>query len=272
MDLLRKHGEHAKLLAGGQSLIPAMKLRLASPEILVDIGRIPGLGSITEDGKGLRIGAMTRHRELAESELIRAGYPLLSDAASVLGDPEVRNAGTIGGSLAHADPAGDWGAALYAFDAKLRVTGSRSRRTLSIDDFFTGTFTTALTPAELLTEIRVPRQAPGSGGSYKKLKRKTGDFATVAVGAQVRLGPRGTLEAVRIGMAAVGPVPLRARRAEESLQGRTPSADNLALAARLAAEEAQPAADLRGSIGYKRAMVEIFARRALEAALARAGR
>ncbi len=152
------------------------------------------------------------------------------------------------------------------------MTGPRSRRTLSIDDFFTGTFTTALTPAELLTEIRVPRQVPGSGGSYKKLKRKTGDFATVAVGVQVRLGPRRTLEAVRIGMAAVGPVPLRAKRAEESLQGRPPSADNLALAARLAAEESQPAADLRGSIGYKRAMVEIFARRALEAALERAGR
>ncbi len=272
VDLLRKHGDRAKVLAGGQSLIPVMKLRLAAPEILIDIGRIPGLSSLKEEGNTLRIGAMTRHREFEESKLVRSRYPLLADVTSVLGDPEVRNAGTIGGSIAHADPAGDWGAALLAFDAKLLATGPKGKRTLSIDEFFTDTFTTALKPTEVLTEIRIPKSGPRSGGAYKKLKRKTGDFATVAVGAQVRLDTKGAVESVRIGMAAVGPTPVRAKRAEEFLTGKSSTADNLARAAKLAAEESQPTSDLRGSEEYKRAMVEVFARRALETAVQRAGR
>ncbi len=272
VDLLRKHGERAKVLAGGQSLIPVMKLRLASPEVLIDIGRIPGLSLLKEDGNTLRIGAMTRHRELEESKLIQTRYPLLADTAAVLGDPEVRNAGTIGGALAHADPAGDWGAALLAFDAKLVATGPKGKRTLSIDEFFTDTFTTALKPVEVLTEIRIPKPGPRSGGAYKKLKRKTGDFATVAVGAQLKLDTKGAVESVRIGMGAVGPTPVRAKRAEEFLTGKVATTDNLGRAAKLAAEESKPTSDLRGSEEYKRAMVEVFARRALETAVQRAGR
>ena len=272
VDLLRKHGERAKVLAGGQSLIPVMKLRLASPEVLIDIGRIPGLSSLKEDGNTLRIGAMTRHRELEESKLIQTRYPLLADTAAVLGDPEVRNAGTIGGALAHADPAGDWGAALLAFDAKLVATGPKGKRTLSIDEFFTDTFTTALKPVEVLTEIRIPKPGPRSGGAYKKLKRKTGDFATVAVGAQLKLDTKGAVESVRIGMGAVGPTPVRAKRAEEFLTGKVATTDNLGRAAKLAAEESKPTSDLRGSEEYKRAMVEVFARRALETAVQRTGR
>jgi len=272
VTLLRKHGDRAKVLAGGQSLIPAMKLRLASPEILIDIGRIPGLSSVREDGGTLRIGALTRHRTLEESELIRGRYPLLSDVAKVLGDPEVRNAGTIGGSLAHADPAGDWGAALLASDARIVAVGPKGKRMISIDEFFTDTFTTALEPAEILTEILIPKAKPQTGGAYKKLKRKTGDFATVAVGARVGLGPKGTVVDVRIAMAAVGPTPIRARRAEEFLSGQAVRAENLARAAKFAAEESRPTSDLRGSEAYKRAMVEVFARRALETAVDRAGR
>ena len=260
------------MLAGGQSLIPVMKLRLASPEVLIDIGRIPGLSLLKEDGNTLRIGAMTRHRELEESKLIQTRYPLLADTAAVLGDPEVRNAGTIGGALAHADPAGDWGAALLAFDAKLVATGPKGKRTLSIDEFFTDTFTTALKPVEVLTEIRIPKPGPRSGGAYKKLKRKTGDFATVAVGAQLKLDTKGAVESVRIGMGAVGPTPVRAKRAEEFLTGKVATTDNLGRAAKLAAEESKPTSDLRGSEEYKRAMVEVFARRALETAVQRAGR
>lgn len=272
IDLLQKHGDRAKILAGGQSLIPLMKLRLADPQLLVDIGRISGLSAIQEDGNVLRIGAMARHRELEESPVVRERYPLLADVPPGLGDPEVRNLGTIGGSLAHADPAGDWGTALLAFDAKLLVIGPKGRRAVPVDDFFQDTFSTALEPSELLTEIRIPRATPRSGGAYKKLKRKTGDFAVVSVSAQVELGPSGAIAAARMGLGAVGPTPIRAKRAEASLSGKAPSPAVYAEAGRLAAEESKPTPDLHGSEAYKRAMVEVLARRALETAVQRAGR
>lgn len=269
VDLLRKHGGKARVLAGGQSLIPVMKLRLANPAVLVDIGRIPGLGGIREDRDGLRIGATTRHREIAEAKAVRNHYALLADVPAVLGDPEVRNVGTIGGALAHADPAGDWGAALLAFDTKVVAKGPKGTRTIPIDGFFTGTFTTALKPAEVLTEIRIAKPGPRSGGAFKKLKRKTGDFATVAAAAQVQLDGRGAVSTARIGLGAVGPTSLRARRAEQHLLGKTPTAGLTAEAARLAAEDAKPTADLRGSDEFKRAMVEVYVRRALEMAFER---
>lgn len=270
VNLLEKHGEQAKILAGGQSLIPLMKLRLAAPHLVIDISRVPGLAFLREDGDALHIGAMTRHREFAESSLIRERYPLLADVARVLGDPQVRNLGTIGGSLVHADPAGDWGAALMAFDTSLVATGPNGRRTLSIDDFFQDTFTTALAPAELLTEIRIPTPAPRSGGAYKKLKRKTGDFATVAVSAQVALAGDGTITSARLGLGAVGPVPFRATRAEASLAGKPPADAAFAEAGRLASEGSEPTPDLHGSAEYKRAMVRILVRKALETAAERA--
>ncbi len=272
IGLLKEHGERAKLLAGGQSLIPILKLRLASPEVLVDIGRIPGLSFVKEEGDVLRIGAMARHRDLEQTAVVRNRYPLLTDTAHVLGDPQVRNLGTIGGSVAHADPASDWGTALLAFDTKLVATGPKGTRTLSIDDFFRDTFATALGPSEILTEIRIPKAPARSGGAYTKLKRKTGDFATVAAAAQVELDGRGAIARTRIGLAAAGPTPVRARRAEQHLVGRMPDVVALAEASRLAAEGARPTADLRGSVEYKRAMVEVYTRRALEKAAERARR
>lgn len=270
VDLLEKRGEDAKILAGGQSLIPLMKLRLASPQLLVDIGRIPGLSGIREDGGSLRIGALTRHREFEESALIRERYPLLADVVRVLGDPQVRNLGTIGGSLAHADPAADWGVALLACDASLVAVGPKGNRTMSVDGFFQDPFTTALASAELLTEIRLPKAVARSGGAYKKLKRKTGDFATVAVSAHLVLREDGTVAKARVGIGAVGPVPFRSAHAEAYLTGKPANGASFAEAGRLASEDAQPTSDLHGSEVYKRSMVRVLARRALETAAERA--
>lgn len=272
VDLLRKHGDRAKILAGGQSLIPLMKLRLASPELLVDIRGIPSLSSLKEDGRYLSIGAMTRDREVESSKLVQDRYPILADVVKGLGDPQVRNLGTVGGSLAHADPAGDWGAALIALDAQLVLAGPDGRRTVPIDEFFKDTFATALHPDELLTEIRVPLPAPRSGSAYRKLKRKTGDFATVAVSARITLDSGGAIAEARLGLGAVGATSLRARRAEAFLRGRTPGEPAFTEAGRLAAEESSPVSDLHGSADYKRAMVAILTRRALETAADRARR
>jgi carbon-monoxide dehydrogenase medium subunit len=272
VDLLRKNGERAKVLAGGQSLIPLLKLRLASPEILVDIGRIPGLSSIQEDGAGLKIGALARHRDLEHATAIRERYPLLGDVPKVLGDPEVRNLGTIGGSLAHADPAGDWGTALLAFDAKLVASGPKGKRTIPVDEFFEDTFSTALQPAEILTEIRIPKPAARSGGAFKKLKRKTGDFAIVSAAAQLELDASGAIAKVRIGLGAVGATPVRAKRAEAALLGKKPGDAAFDEAGRLAAQESNPSSDLHGSEAYKKAMVQVFTKRALQTAAERAER
>lgn len=270
VDLLRKNGERAKVLAGGQSLIPLLKLRLASPEILVDIGRIPGLASIQEGAGGLRIGALARHRDFEHASVIRERYPLLADVPKVLGDPEVRNLGTIGGALAHADPAGDWGTALLAFDAALVADGPKGKRTVPVDAFFQDVFSTALDPAEILTEIRIPKAGPRSGGAFKKLKRKTGDFAIVSVAAQLQLDATGAISAVRIGLGAVGPTPLRAKRAEAALLGKKPGDAAFNEAGKLAAQESHPSSDLHGSESYKRAMVQVLTKRALQTAVERA--
>jgi len=272
VGLLREYGDRAKVLAGGQSLIPLMKLRLASPQVLIDIGRIPGMSIIKEDGEFLRIGALTKHRDLERTPLIRERYSILVDAAHSLGDPQVRNLGTVGGALAHADPASDWGAAFLAFDAKLVTKGPDGERTISIDDFFKDTFVTAIKPTEILTEVRIPKAGTRDGGAYLKLKRKTGDFATVGAATQLGLDAKGHIADVRIGLAAVGPTPIRAKRAEAHLRGKAPHKEALAEAAKLAAHDARPTSDLRGSEEYKRAMVEVFTRRALEKAVERAGR
>ncbi len=270
VELLQKNEGQAKVLAGGQSLIPLLKLRLAEPQLLVDIGRIPELGSISEDGGGLRIGALVRHRDLERSALVRSRFPLLADVPRVLGDPEVRNLGTIGGALAHADPAGDWGAALLAFEASLVAVGPEGERIIPVDDFFQDTFSTALGSSEILKEIRLPAPAPRSGGAYKKLKRKTGDFAIVSAAAQLTLEPSGVVAAVRLCLGAVGPTPLRAKRAEGSLLGKSPREAAFREAGRIASQEAQPTSDIHGSEAYKRAMVAVLSRRALEAAVNRA--
>ena len=269
--LLEQHGPDAKLLAGGHSLIPLMKLRLAAPRVLVDLNGVPGLAGIEERDGHLRIGAMTRHAQLEASELISDRYPLIADAAAVIADPLVRNRGTIGGSLAHADPAGDLASVMTALRAELVVVGPGGERTVPIDDFLVGLFTTALEPNEVLTEIRVPSPNGGSGGAYEKLERKVGDFATVAIAVQLTVRD-GTCEEVGIALTSVGPTNLRARQAEDSLRGGSLDEQSLRAAADLAAQEAQPAADLRGSEAYKRDMVRVLTVRALRRALERATR
>jgi carbon-monoxide dehydrogenase medium subunit len=270
VGLLQTYGPDAKPLAGGHSLIPLMKLRLAAPRYVVDLNRIPGLAFIEEADGILRIGALTRHADLEVSDLIRARYPLLADAARVIADPLVRNMGTIGGSLAHADPAGDWGAAMLAARATVVAVGARGERAIPIDDLLVDTFTTALEPHEILTEIRIPQPPPRSGGAYLKLERKVGDFAIAAVGVSLTLDGQGMCTRVGIGLCNVGPTSLRARRAEEALRGQVPDDGSIGRAAQAAAQECDPVSDLRGPAEYKRDMVRVLAERALRRALERA--
>ena len=220
--LLIRLGEGAKVLSGGQSLIPLMKLRLATPPHVVDINGIPGLAYIREADGFLRIGALTRESDLDESELIRTRYPLLHDTCKVIADPLVRNLATVGGNLAHGDPANDHPAAMLALGAEVVATGGKGERRIPIERFFTGPFETALGADEILSEIRVPVPAAGSGGAYVKLERKVGDFATAAVAAQIRVSAAGTCEAVGIGLTNVGLTPIKATGAEAALKGKRP--------------------------------------------------
>jgi len=270
--LLQQHGDDAKVLSGGQSLIPMMKLRLARPAWLIDINAVPGLGGIREDGGYLKIGGLVREAELEASALIRAKYPIIHDTARVIADPLVRNLATAGGNLAHGDPANDHPATMIALGAEVVATGSKGTRVIPIDSFFVSIFTTALEPAEILTEIRIPIPPPSSGGAYFKLERKVGDFATAGVAAQVTVDGSGACQRVGIGLTNVGPTPLRAKNAETALRGK--KLDNAVIdqAAQLAAAESQPSSDLRGPEEYKRGLVKELTRRALVRALERARR
>ena len=269
--LLAKLGEDAKILSGGQSLIPLMKLRLASPTHLVDINGIPGLSGIREDDGFLRIGALTRESELEESELVRTRYPLLHDTSKVIADPLVRNLATVGGNLAHGDPANDHPATMLALGAEVVAVGPKGERRVPIASSFTGPFETSLKPDEILVEIRVPMPPAHSGGAYLKLERKVGDFATAAVAAQLTLGANGACEQVGIGLTNVGLTPIKATKAEAALTGKTPDEAALKRAAELAAEASEPSADLRGSVEYKKDLVRILTARALRKAVERAG-
>jgi aerobic carbon-monoxide dehydrogenase medium subunit len=269
IELLRAHAD-AKVLAGGHSLLPLMKLRLANPPVLVDINRIPGLDFIREDGQRLRIGALARHVDFERSALIRDRYPLLYETARGIGDPLVRNRGTMAGAVAHADPAADWPAALLAMGAEVVATGSSGERTIPIADLYVAILTTSLAPDELVTEIRVPLPDPRSGGAYEKLERKVGDYAVIGVGVQLTLAPDDTIAQIGIGLCNAGPTSLEARRAEDFLRGQSAALDNLNEAASLAAADSDPADDDRGPADYKRAMVRELTRRALRRALDRA--
>jgi aerobic carbon-monoxide dehydrogenase medium subunit len=269
ISLLVKHGAEAKLLAGGMSLIPLMKLRMAAPKHLIDLNGIEGLSYIRESDGHLTIGALTRESELDESALIRQKYPIIHDTASVIGDPLVRNMATVGGNLAHADPANDHPATMLALSSEVVATGPKGKRTIPLSDFFTGIFTTVLKADEILTEIRIPTPPARSGGAYLKVERKVGDFATAAVAAQVTLdGDR--FQRVGIGLTNVGPMPIRATRAEKALQGKAAEEAAILEAARIAAEEAEPVDDLRGSADYKRSLIRVLTGRALRLAIARA--
>jgi len=272
IKLLQQHGDDAKILSGGQSLIPMMKLRIARPAYLVDINRIAGLSYVKEDGGFLKIGGLTREAELEASPLVHSRYPILLDTAHVIADPQVRNLATVAGNLAHGDPANDHPATMLALGAQVVATGARGERVIPIENFFVTLFTTALQQGEILTEIRIPVPPARSGGAYFKLERKVGDFATAAVAAQVTLDGSGAVQKAGIGLTNVGPTPIKARKAEDFLRGKKLDAANIAQAAQLAADEAQPSSDLRGPAEYKKGLVKELAKRALSRAAERAAK
>jgi aerobic carbon-monoxide dehydrogenase medium subunit len=265
LSTLDRLGEGAKVLAGGQSLIPLMKLRFAAPHALVDINRVEGLDGLSEDGGALRIGALVRHRDCERSELLKGRLGVLGDAAPQISDPIVRNRGTVAGSLAHADPQGDWASALMAADARVVVHNPHGSRELAVEDLIEGPFTTKLEPNEIITEVAVPDPGPKAAGTYLKLERKVGDFATVGVAVHVSFS-NGSVGRAGIALTGVGPRNLRATAAEEALAGRALDEEAIGEAARLAAEAAEPRSDVRGSADYKRNVVRVFTERGLRAA------
>jgi len=266
---LLKSTRDARVLAGGQSLVPLMKLRLVSPANLVDLGRIRGL-SYVRKGKGqLLIGSMTTHHEVATSLMINQSCGVLSEAASNIGDQQVRNRGTIGGTICHADPAADVPAAVLALDAEFRVAGPSKERVVAAKNFFQDVFTTSLRRGEILTEVRVPILPPRSGGAYLKFGRGASDLATVGVAAVVTLDKDGACKDARLGLAGVGPTPTRATKAEDALRGREPTDQVVAEAGEKAGEMSAPTSDIRGSADYKREMVKVYVRRAIRQSLSR---
>ena len=270
ISLLDEHGADAKVLAGGQSLIPLMKLHLATPAHLVDINRVPGLDQISEDSGFLSIGSLVRESDLDSSEMVRTNYPILHDTTSVIADPLVRNMATVGGNLAHGDPGNDHPATMLALGAQVVARGPGGERTIQVSDLFEGPLLTTLNQGEILTEVRVPTPPEGSGSAYLKLERKVGDYATAGVAAVVTVSD-GVCQKAGVGLTNAGPVPIKARAAESFLQGTTLDDETVREAARLASEEAEPIADLRGSEEYKRDMVRVLTGRALRLALERAG-
>ena len=285
--------DDAKVMSGGQSLLPMLKLRLATPANIVDIGGIPGLDSITEEGGYLRIGALVTETALEESAVVASRYPILLDTARVIADPLVRNRATICGNVAHGDPANDHPATMLALRATMVATGPEGERGIAVDDFFHGLFMTALQPGEILTEIRIPSPGAHSGGAYLKLERKVGDYAVAGAAVQLTLDEDGTVTQAGIGLTNLGMAPIRAAAAEEVLTGqhfgdhsglrgafrrvreaitRTPDDDELiAASSQAAADATDPVADRRGSVEYKRNMARVLTGRAIRKALERAG-
>jgi aerobic carbon-monoxide dehydrogenase medium subunit len=258
--------EDAKVLAGGQSLIPVMKMRFATPANLVDVNRLPGLDGIEESGGSLRIGTLVRHNQMAGSELVGSKHPLLASTAPQIADPLVRNLGTVGGSLAHADPAGDWGSAMIAAGASVVMRSARGEREVPVSEFLVDIFTTVMEPDELLTEVRVPLPSARLGGAYLKLERKIGDYATVGVAVQVEMS-NGTIGRAGIGLTGVASKNVHATDAERSLADAEPGDEAFAEAGRLAAAACDPVSDVRGSAEYKRHVVEVYVRRGLARAV-----
>ena len=270
--LLQRYGDDAKILAGGHSLIPLLRYRLAAPTILIDINRVDGLEYLQETDGMLRIGALTREAELDSSPLIRQRYPILHDTARSIADPVVRNWATVGGNIAHADPANDHPATMLALGALLVVEGPAGQRVIPVDEFFgASSFETTLQVGEVLTEIRVPAPSTGCGGAYFKLERKVGDYAIAGVAVYVCLDSAGLVTYAGIGLTNVGPAPIKARDAEQSLLGKPLSEQSIREAADLAAAASRPNSDTRGPAEYKRAMVHTLCTRALKKVTARAG-
>jgi aerobic carbon-monoxide dehydrogenase medium subunit len=264
IDLLGQHGDEAKLLAGGHSLLPIMKLRLAAPAVLVDLGRVEELQYVRDEGDHIAIGAMTRHTDVEHGELLQEQCGLLSYTASLVGDPQVRHRGTIGGSISHGDAASDLPSALLALEGTFVIKGPGGERTVAAGDFFEDYLQTALAPDEVLTEIRVPKLGPNSGWSYKKFNRRAQDWAVVGVAAVVEKS-NGSISSARIGLTNMGSTPLRATATEGALSGADTS--SVAEAASSAAEGTSPASDIAASAEYRRHLARVLTRRAVEEAL-----
>ena len=267
--LAEREGE-AKILSGGYSLLPLMKLRLAQPALLVDLRDVAGLDGIVETDDELRIGARATHRQIHEHPIITSRYPVLRDVAGGIGDPQVRNWGTIGGSCAHADPASDWPALLLAAGASIVCRSGGGDRVFPAREFFLDTFTTAIAPTEVLTEVRIPRRRKGTGGGYTKLERRSGDFATAGVCTVLRLGDDGRIAGAGVGVTGVAETPFAATDAEDALKGAAPSDETFRTAGAAAAAQSRPSADVRGPVDYKRAMVAELTLRSLRTAVERA--
>lgn len=268
LDLLEEHSDDCKILAGGQSLIPVLKLRFANPDILIDIADIPELQSVRHEGDELVIGAMVKHCVLADNAELESAYRVITRAGHWVADPIVRNLGTVGGSLVHADPRGDWASVMLALDANLVIRSNEETRTVPMTEFLQAMFTTDIEAEELLTEIRIKKPTGRSGGTYVKMERRVGDYATAAAAIHLELGDDGTITRAGVGLTAVAPTNIKATQTEAVLLGQQPSAELFDRAAEAASTECSPETDIRGSAAYKRAVVRTHVRRGLDEALA----
>lgn len=269
LALLKKHGDDAKIMAGGQSLIPLLKLRFAQPALVIDIGRLPSMAGIGRHNGQLSIGALARHVDVERNPDLPKLCPILVEAVHWISDPLVRNRGTMAGSICHADPSGDWGSVMLALGASVVARSESGERVIPIEGFFQSPFTTALRPDEIVTEIRIPMPSGPAAGAYNKLERRVGDFATVAVAVHVELSGSKIAKA-GIGLTAVGATNIKAVAAEKALIGHEPTEEVIAEAARLAADAAEPKDDIRGSAAYKKDVVRVYVLRGLRTALGRA--
>src|SRR5256884_7486210 len=271
LALLAEHGGDAKPVAGGQSLIPAMNFRLARPAVLVDLNRIAALGYVRAESGGVAIGAMTRQRTVERSDVVARAAPLLAEAMPSIAHPQIRNRGTVGGSIAHADPSAELPAVMLALEARFRAQSATGERSIPVGEFFKGMLETALEPGELLVEIAVPPLPARSGTAFLEVARRHGDYALVGVAAVVTLDPRGRCKTARLSMLSVGDGPIRATEAEKVLAGQTPSEELLRAAADAAAtRDVDPPSDIHASAAYRRPLVAVLTRRALARAFERA--
>ena len=264
---LGTHAEDAKLLAGGHSLLPLLKLRLAQPKVLIDIGKIPGLNEIKQQGDTIVVGALATHYQIESSALLKKNCPVLCQTARAIGDVQVRNRGTIGGSLAHADPAADWPAAILALGAKLKIAGPNGERVVDVADFFLGPLTTALEPREILTAIEVPAAGRRAGTAYQKAPQQASGFAIVGVAVSLQVNSRGSLEDIGIGVAGLADKPFRARAVEAKLRGKKPTAKAIEAAAAVVADGVDALEDLNAAADYRAHLARIYTVRAIQAAL-----
>ena len=271
VQLMREHEGDARVISGGMSLVPAMKLRLVQPEHVIDIGRLGELSYIRRIDGGIAIGAGTTYREIENSRVLAGAAPLLVETAEVVGDIQVRNRGTIGGSAAHADPAADIPAALLAIDARMRIVGGSRPRTISAERFFVDAYETALGPTEILTEVSFGKAPPRTGSAYVKFANKASRFAIVGVAASVTVNRRGVCERARVAVTGAGPAPVRAKTSERALVGRPLDAEAIEKASRRAGDGMEFLGDIHGSEEYREHLTRVISKRALEAAATRSG-